>query len=208
MDELGEEDHAQLFDGVDPEVGAGEAAPGELAGGVDHVGRGGIEGDREAEAETDAGERGFAEHRQAHGGEVAALGQVVAGHVLDGLAAEHADAVQFALAEQHVGEAAVVVDGGDHAAAAGQHGGRAGVAANGRVVGEPGGGRTGHAGVTLVARGEAAGAVGRHHEAAVVHAQRAGDVFGDVVVERPPGQHLHQVADHVGGHAVLPACAR
>ena len=62
VDELGEEDDAQLFEGVDPEVGAGQAAPGELAGGVDHVGRGGVEGDREAEAEADAGERGLAEH--------------------------------------------------------------------------------------------------------------------------------------------------
>ena len=68
-------------------------------------------------------------------------------------------------------------------------------------------GRARLAGAALVAGGEPVRLVGGHREAAVGHAQRPGNVFCDIVVERLAGQHLHQVADHIGGHAVLPARA-
>src|SRR5215469_11156673 len=64
-DQLGEERHRQLLGRVNPERGAGQAAPRQLAWRADDLAGDRVEDDREAEAETDAAERRFRGQRPA-----------------------------------------------------------------------------------------------------------------------------------------------
>ena len=57
--QLGEERDGQVRLLVDPERGAGGTAPGDLAGGADHLARHRVDEDGEAEAEADPAERGL-----------------------------------------------------------------------------------------------------------------------------------------------------
>jgi hypothetical protein len=75
-------------------------------------------GDREAQAEADAGVLGLAEQRAGQGGQVRLAGQVVHGHQLKRLAAQDAHAVQLAAVRAHPAEAVIVQRGRHQAAAA------------------------------------------------------------------------------------------
>ena len=125
---------------------------------------------------------------------------MVAGHVLHRLAAEQPLAFQFALGQQHLGKAVVVVDGADHAPAAGEERGPLQIARPLRIVLQlVGGGRD-----VLIAGGEAILAAGANVEAGIRHAERLRDAFGDELVERLAGEAFHQIAADVRGHAVVP----
>ena len=105
---------------VDPEIGARGAAPGEFAGRVENVRGRRVDDHGETEPEADAFVGRFGKRRLPHGGEIAVAGEMVACHVLDGLASEKPFAVEFTLGQEHARETMVVVDGADHAATAGE----------------------------------------------------------------------------------------
>ena len=66
-EQLGEERHGQAGLGVDPERGAGGAAPGQLARRAGDLARGRVDDDGEAEAEADAAERRLGVQRPPEG---------------------------------------------------------------------------------------------------------------------------------------------
>ncbi len=94
-------------------------------------------------------------------------GQVIPRHQVDGLAPQHADAVQLAAVEQHLGEAQIVGRGGDQPHAARGIGARLGKGAGGRCVQQ--------AQLALdsaIQRRKAVQLVRGHPKAGVVHTQR------------------------------------
>src|SRR5690348_1569608 len=94
--QLGEERHGKPSLVVDPERGAGRAAPGQLAGRAGDLARGRVDDDGEAEAEADPAERRLGVQRAAEGLQVLVARQVVAAHIADRARAEEPDAVEFA----------------------------------------------------------------------------------------------------------------
>ena len=126
-------------------------------------------------------------------------------HQLQGLAADHAPAVERATVRAHLTEAVIIERAGDEAAAARQQ------------VRPPGPVRLGPAvihdarllgGVEGVAVGQPVGLVGRHLEEGVIHAERGEDALAEIDVERPAGHALHHRAEHVGGNRVVPRLTR
>ena len=121
-------------------------------------------------------------------------------HVLERLAADDPPTVEFAAVEQHVDEALVIVDGTDQATAARQEDRRREVRAGVESVE----GRQRILGCQLVVRREPVDLVGRDVEGRIGHAERAGDVLGEVLVEPHPRDHLDESTAHVGRHRVVP----
>ena len=186
-------DHAdkdEVFGGVDPEPGAGGAAPVVLALG-NAVGFHRVlhHGEVEAEALT--------------GGELGnALGHLVAVHQLHRRGGQQAHAVQFAAIEQHLAEAGVVHGGGDQPAASGEEIHRRQVVAVAQrlIAGQ-------HEGAVLpvnIDLGEAVRLFRRHPEAGVVHAQGIEYPLLKERIKRLAGKDFHQIALHVHRHAVVP----
>ena len=124
-------------------------------------------------------------------------------HQLDGLPPEQAHAVQLAAIEQHGGEAVVVVHRRDEPAAAGEKA-RLAVQALRGVVDH----LEAAVGLALVVGGEARHLRVRDDEAGVAHAERLEHVLLEVGVELLARDDLDEMADHVGGHGVVPARAR
>src|ERR1035438_8036408 len=92
---LGKERDGQLFSRVDPERGAGRAAPGQLACETQHLAWHRVQNDGQAKPEADPAERGLRVQRPAERLQVGAAGKVVTGHVADGARAEQPGAVQL-----------------------------------------------------------------------------------------------------------------
>src|SRR5438552_7465708 len=111
---LGHENSDQLLLGIDPEVGAEEAAPVVRSRRPDLGRLADISDDGESEAEPGAGPT------EPHV-EVAGL---VGPHELDGLPADEPDAIQRAAVQHHLTEARVVARRGDKPRAAGAIGTR------------------------------------------------------------------------------------
>ena len=130
---------------------------------------------------------------------------MVAGHVVDGATPEQSDAVEFALVQEHVGEAQVVVCGSDEPAASAEH--------RRWLVRRPPEGvrrRHGLAGrrVADVQRGEAVHRLVGHVEVGVGHPERLEDAGAEELVERHAGHDLDEAAQDVRRHAVVPLAAR
>src|SRR4029078_13276452 len=104
LQELREELHGEVLVRGAPHRRSGCAAPRELTDAARQAPLDGIVGDADTEPETDPVERRLGEQRSAEGGEVDAVGQMVAGHVLHGARSEDAHAVELAAAQQHLGE--------------------------------------------------------------------------------------------------------
>src|SRR5271166_5390470 len=92
---LGKERHGQLLRRVDPERGAGRAAPRQLARGRRHLTWYGVDDDGKAQSEADSAERGFGVQRPAERLQVKAARKVVTGHITHRARAQQPRAVQF-----------------------------------------------------------------------------------------------------------------
>ena len=142
---------------------------------------------------------GLVERFLSHRRDVA--GQVISSHVLHRLAPEQAHAVELTSTAQHLGEPEVVPEGGDEARPAREGGHIVEVSTcSGRLEqGES---------ATLrrpVETGQAIVLVLGHLEPGVDHPERFQDVLGEEAVEALSREDFHQVAEHVGGDAVVPA---
>jgi hypothetical protein len=117
-EQLGEEQHSESLDRVDPEVGAGRAAPSVIADRAGHLGRDRVDRDADAESETDPVEGRLGEQWATERAEVGVVRQVVGRHVGDRARRQQACAVELAAAAQHLGEPQVVARRRDEPAAA------------------------------------------------------------------------------------------
>jgi hypothetical protein len=198
-EQLGEEHRGDLRGRVDVESGAGEPAPGELALVREHLACRRIHHNRHAEPEPDAPVRRLGEDRPAERLQVEIAGQVVAGHVRDGVRAQQPGAVELAAAGEHLGEAVIVGRGGDQPSAAGQERRLTGGGVPHRRVAQQPACRVRH-----VQPGEPVELVGSDPERRVVHAEWCEHLLGEERVEPLPGRHLDDPAQHVGGHRVVP----
>ena len=125
-------------------------------------------------------------------------------HELEGLAPDDARAIQFTAVGQSLCEPVEIADRGDQPAAAGEVAVGPSEVGGLRIVLQA----EGIAGLVLVAGGEAIQPVAGHSEEGIRHVQRVEDVVGKILVQRLAGQHLDQVAAHVGGQRVVPCGAR
>ena len=160
--------------------------------------------DRETETEAGPFIGRLAEGAHRYRWQVLITRQVVQAHELQGLATDDARPLQLATVGQGLGETVVVIDGRDQAAAAGEEAmgpgerGLLGIILQTETV----------AGLVLVAGGEAIDLVGGHREVGVLHAQRLEQMLDEVILQTHAGKDLHQVADHIGCHRVVPCGAR
>ena len=116
-------DDDELLHRVDPEEGAGRAAPVVLARRGEHAEGGGVRDHAEAQTEAHARERLVAQgHARAFAPSTGGHRprQVIRRHELNGLRPQDAHPVQTAAVAQHFREAHVVPRRGDEAAAAGE----------------------------------------------------------------------------------------
>src|SRR5262249_39785776 len=126
QDALDHPDKDDVIRGIDPEPGAGGAAPGEraLSYGVADQPRVRVDAEIEPESETRA-------HAEEADAELAAVhdrgGEAIGAHQGDGRGREDAGAVELTAIEQHLAEAEIIAGGGDQTAAARGHSGLFGV---------------------------------------------------------------------------------
>ena len=97
--ELGHEDHADLLDRIDEEAGREHAAPVKIAGRARNARAGGVERDREAEAEADPGILVLRKNADAVLRQVAAADKMVRGHQIQRLAADDPHIAELAATE-------------------------------------------------------------------------------------------------------------
>src|SRR6266516_7255469 len=108
-EQLGEERDGQLLLRVDPERGAGGAAPRKLPSRAHHPGRGRVGDHGEPEAEADPVERELRVERPAERVQIEAAGKMVARHVADRAGAQQPGTIQLSrravrAVQQHLGE--------------------------------------------------------------------------------------------------------
>src|SRR5215472_9263547 len=174
---------------IDPEEGAGHAAPEKLADRARERRDARVRAHGEAEAEPVPGR----EQRtlDLHGGI-----EVIGGHQFQRLAADDPDAAKHAAIEQHLREARVIHGGRHQAAAAGFHGRLLQHVEELHLVAGPG----------IVGKGlcEPTGIVLAGEEGRLGHLQRREDTFGQEGAERLAADDLDDAAEDVGGTAVVP----
>ena len=192
---LGEGDGDEVFPGVDADVGGGSAVPAEGALGSEEGTAAGIKLDFHAEAETLGGVMTVVAVTKAD--------EVVGGHEFDGFAPEDARAVEGAAVQEHLGEAGVIVDGGEEACAA-AFDAAAGLGPGAENL------------VTIdervcltvaVGDGDALEFFGGEIEAGVLHAKGAENVFLEEIAECLAGNAFDERAEDIGVDAVAPGFA-
>src|SRR5690554_6266185 len=202
--QLGHEDHHHVLYRVHKEAGAGQSAPAEFAFGADGGGTGNIGFHRKAQPEPAAGIGCFAEAANRKPWQVLAARQVVQAHEFQGLTPDDALALILAALAEGLGEAEIVINGGDQPTAAGQELGLLQITGALRIVLQ----LHGVSGLVQIAGGETLLLVRPHLKAGVGHAQWLENVLTEVRIQWLAGQQLNQVTQYIGGYGIVPRGAR